>query len=228
MPEYSLETIKMAITIVKRGMGNKFVDYFKKMKLHYNFLCLGTGTASSEILDCLGLEKTDKDVIITMLPCSKISAVLKGAEEKFHISAPGGGILFTIPLTSVSARIPQILCKDSKTEIKTESGDKALENNRKFDLILTVVTRGNEERVMNAAKSAGAKGGTIVHARRVGFEDVANLFGFTIQPEKDIIAILTPKEMKHAIMESITKEAGISTECRALVFSLPVDEIIGI
>ena len=81
---------------------------------------------------------------------------------------------------------------------------------------------------MDAAKSAGATGGTLLHARRVGFEDVENIFGFTIQPEKDILAILAESGNKNAIMKQITEVAGINTESRALVLALPVDEIMGL
>ena len=50
------ERIKMLISVTKRGNGNKMVDFYKKNNLHYDFICLGTGTANSEILDYLGLE----------------------------------------------------------------------------------------------------------------------------------------------------------------------------
>ena len=62
----------------------------------------------------------------------------------------------------------------------------------------------------------------------MGFEDVENIFGFTIQPEKDIIMILTDSSVRRDIMNSITEAVGIDTEAKALLFSLPVDEISGI
>lgn len=219
------DRIKLMVTIIHRGGGTKVVDYYRSLKLHYDFLCLGHGTANSEILDYLGLEKTDKDIVITMVPEVKVRKVLSGVSEKFGFLSPGKGIVFTVPLSSVSARIPQILCKP---ENMIESGDDIMENNQQGDLILAVLNRGNADLVMEAAKKAGARGGTIIHARRVGFEDVENFFGFTIQPEKDIIAILTESSSRRKIMEAITQAAGISTECRALVLSIPVDEIMGL
>lgn len=220
-----LERIKLMITIIKRGLGSRVVDFYKEMGLHYDFICLGMGTASSEILDCLGLEKTDKDIVISMVPETEAAPALAGACEKFRLKEPGGGIVFTISLTSVSSRIPQILCK---TKNETESEVKALENEKDFELVLAIFNRGHEELVMNAAKRAGARGGTVIHARRVGFEDVQNFFGFTIQPEKDIIAILAKRDERREIMAEIAKNAGISSDARALLLSIPVDDIIGI
>lgn len=219
------DRIKLIVTITRRGEGSKMVDYYKRNKLHYDFICLGMGTATSEILDYLGLEETEKDVVLTMAPKSKIPSVLKGITNHFQLDKPGKGIVFTIPLSSVSARVPQILCKP---ENLVENEETVMENDKKFELILTILNRGNVDIVMDAAKSAGATGGTLLHARRVGFEDVENIFGFTIQPEKDILAILTESCNKSAIMKQITEVAGINTESRALVLALPVDEIMGL
>lgn len=226
MFELSIERIKLIITITKRGTGTKIVDYFKSKKLHYDFICHGSGTANSQILDYLGLEKTQKDIVITPVPISKIPLVLKGVTEKFSLKSPGMGIMFTVPLSSVSSRVPQILCK---SENMAEKGSEiTLEKNVKHELILVILNRGYTDTVMNAAKGAGASGGTIINARRVGFEDAENLFGFTIQPEKEIIAILAPKEHRDDIMKNITEAAGINTPCRAIVMSMQVDEIMGI
>ena len=215
------ERIKMLISVTKRGNGNKMGDFYKKNNLHYDFICLGTGTANSEILDYLGLETNEKDVVITMVPSAKIQEIMSGATDEFKLNSPGKGIIFTVPLTAVSARVQKILCKNTDTNKEVPMSD------RKYELILTILNRGYVDKAMRAAKSAGARGGTILHARRVGFEDVENIFGFTIQPEKDIIMILTDSSVRRDIMNSITEAVGIDTEAKALLFSLPVDEISG-
>ena len=219
------DRIKLIFTITRRGTGSKMVDFYKQYQLQYNFICLGMGTATSEILDYLGLEDTKKDVVITMAPQSKISTVLKGVTEKFHLGKPGTGIVVTVPLSTVSARVPQILCKPENLK---ENGEIVLNNGKNFELILAIVANGNADTVIEAAKSAGATGGTLLHGRRVGFEDAENIFGFTIQPEKDILAILTEQGNRTAIMKKISETAGINTESRALVMSLPVEEIMGL
>ena len=96
-----------------------------------------------------------------------------------------------------------------------------------YQLILTIVNRGNSDQVMEAARTAGAKGGTVINARRVGFEDVQNVLGFTLQPEKEIVAILVPTGQKLPVMQAINREAGLKTDCRGVLFSLPVDDILG-
>ncbi len=224
MADYGGERIKALISITKRGSGNKMVDFYKKNRLHYDFICLGAGTANSEILDYLGLETNEKDVVITMLPEAKIPEIMRGVTEEFKLKSPGKGIVFTVPLTAVSARMHKILCKNMNVDKETA----VMESDKKYELILTILNRGYVDKAMQAAKKAGARGGTILHARRVGFEDVENIFGFTIQPEKDIIMILTETGLRAEIMKNITEAVGINTEAKALLLSLPVDEISGI
>jgi len=221
----STTRIKIIFAITRRGTGTAVVDYFKQNQLHYDFICHGMGTATSDILDYLGLESTEKDFIIALAPAIKIPHVLNGLAADFHLQKAGNGIAFTVPLSSVSARVPQILCKPENLE---EIEEIDMENETKFELVLSIIAHGTADVVMEAAKSVGATGGTLLHGRRVGYEDVENIFGFTIQPEKDILAILTPQENRLAIMQKIAEVAGIHTESRALVLSLPVDEIMGL
>ncbi len=225
MTNYPLDRIKLIVSILKRDEGSKLVTLFRSQNLYYDYICLGRGTASSEVLDYLGLESNEKDVVISMAPVSKIPMLLTKATKSFHLEKPGHGIMFTIPLSSVSAQIPQILCKpENMKEIEAIT----LDNTLKHKLILTICNRDHADLVMKAAKSAGARGGTLLHARRAGFEDGENFFGFTIQPEKDVVAIITEQSQCRTIMEAITKETGIETDCRAIVFSVPVDDIMGL
>ena len=92
-----------------------------------------------------------------------------------------------------------------------------------YHLILTIVNTGYFDQVMEAAKAAGATGGTVIHARGLGSEEAVKYLGITIQPEKDVVLILTEQEKRHAIMENITREAGLNTKGKGICFSLPVN-----
>ena len=218
--------IKLMVTIVDRGRGVKAADIFRPQHLHFDFVCLGMGTANSEILDTLGLEETKKDVVITLVPQAKIPSLLKLVGERLQLTEPGKGIVFTIPLSSASRQIPQVLCKPEY--LPEESEVKPMEKTGKYDLIIAIHNRGFTDQVMDAAKKAGARGVTVLHARRVGYEDAENFLGFTIQPEKEIIAILVQRSAKQPIMQAINQAAGLTTECHGILFSLPVDDLLGL
>ncbi len=97
-----------------------------------------------------------------------------------------------------------------------------------FDLIFTIVNKGFAEEAMEAAKKAGAKGGTIISARGAGIHEAEKFLGFSIQPEKEIVLILVRHNEKSAIMKAITLGAGLNTEGKGLTFSLPVEDVAGI
>lgn len=97
-----------------------------------------------------------------------------------------------------------------------------------FELIITVVNRGHSDEVMDAAKAAGASGGTIITARGAGVHEAETFFGIAIQPEKEVVLILIQKDKRQDVMKEICKRAGLTSEGHGLSFSLPVDEVMGI
>lgn len=98
----------------------------------------------------------------------------------------------------------------------------------KFELIVTVINSGYSEDVMKCAKEAGARGGTVLRARGTGNSEIAEMFGITIQPEKEFILILAPTADKEKIMKAIAKGAGLLSESKGIVFSVPASDAIGI
>ena len=96
-----------------------------------------------------------------------------------------------------------------------------------FDLIITIVNRGFSELVMDAARSVGASGGTILHARGTGIHEAEKFFGISIQPEKELVLILTAHDERQIIMQAIAEKAGLNTPGKGLAFSVPVDDVVG-
>lgn len=225
----NLPRLKLMVTIIDRGKGAAAVSLFRAHHLHLDYLCMGLGTASSVILDYFGLAETEKDVVFTLVPEPCMGKILRLTAEKFQLRRPGQGIVFTVPLSSVSAQIPRVLCKEAYlAEEGTEEEAKTMDQTKQYALILAVVNRGSVDMVMDAARGEGARGGTVLHARRVGMEDVENVLGFTLQPEKEVVAILTPRAQKRAIMDAINRAAGLTTEARGILFALPVEDLIGL
>jgi len=92
----------------------------------------------------------------------------------------------------------------------------------KFELVVCIVNAGYSDNVMNAARSAGAKGGSIVRGRGSANPEAEEFFGITITPDKEMVLILVNASIKDAVMKAIYKNAGLSTEGVGIVFSLPV------
>ena len=96
----------------------------------------------------------------------------------------------------------------------------------KYELIITVCSGGNTDIVMDAARAAGAAGGTVIHAKGTA-ASAKKFFGLTIAEEKEMVFIVSSTKNKKDIMRSIIQNAGSNTEANSLVFSLPVNDTAG-
>jgi hypothetical protein len=155
-------------------------------------------------------------------------ALLSHVSSKLQLRKPGKGIAFVMPLTGINNAVHAALAKDSERE--NEEG-KGLENTKsasKYDLIVSVVNQGHVEKLMESARAAGARGGTVLHGRKLRVDDDSKFLGIAAQLEKDIVAILSAHEQKNEIMRAITQTCGLNTEARGMIFSLQVDEIEGL
>ena len=101
--EENAKPIKLLITIVNRGKGEKVEELLKSKEIKYHLICLGYGTADYEILDYLGLGETDKDIVLSVVGYNKVPEILDFLSDKLHFSKPGNGIAFTIPINSVGS-----------------------------------------------------------------------------------------------------------------------------
>ncbi|GEM_PF-213372 len=97
-----------------------------------------------------------------------------------------------------------------------------------MNVIITVVTRGFADKVMEAAKSAGAEGATIFNARGNGIHESDTILGVSIQPEKEVVMIVVRKNIRKKVMRAICVDCGMNEEGRGLCFSLPIEEIGGV
>ena len=87
---------------------------------------------------------------------------------------------------------------------------------------------GFSEVVMDAAREAGARGGTIINARGTGTKDMEKRYNIVITPDKEMIIILTAVEQRDQILSTIYKAAGLGTDGQGIAFSIPVENVVGI
>ena len=98
----------------------------------------------------------------------------------------------------------------------------------KHEAIFCIVNSGYSEAVMDAAKRLGAKGGTVINARGTAGKEAETFFHITVQPEKEIVMILVPKEIKDAVMHALYSEVGLDSAGQGIAFSVPVDSVVGL
>lgn len=108
-----------------------------------------------------------------------------------------------------------------------EKGEEQTLKETKYELLLAIANQGYTEQIMDAARSQGAGGGTVIHAKGTGMEHAEQFLGFSLASEKEIVLIVVPREKKNGIMRAIMDQAGMTTDAKAIVFSLPVTGTAG-
>ena len=114
-----------------------------------------------------------------------------------------------------------------------QEGNRTMQNTSQpeqpaHDLVVAIVNRGFTDLVMDAALPAGARGGTVVHARGAGAKEASQFFGITIAPEKEMVLILVQHDRKVPVMQAVTRGAGLTSQGQGLVFSVPVTDVMGV
>ena len=209
----------LMITITDRSRCGEFAAWYQEQGIPLVLTALGSGTATTEILDCLGLEATEKAVLFCVAPHSP--QLVRRAEKALWLDVPGRGILMTVPVSSIGGAA-------ARDYLLQQEAEKSMEKEITHELLVVITNQGHTDMVMDAARAAGATGGTAVHAKGTGTELAKKFFGVSIAAEKELIFILTLEETRVPIMKTIMAQAGMQTEAQSLVFSLPVSDIAGL
>lgn len=97
-----------------------------------------------------------------------------------------------------------------------------------YELIVCIVNAGYSELVMDAAKEVGARGGTVIHAKGTANKEAEQFFKITIQPDKEMVMILVPEDIKDSVLHAIYKSAGLKSEGQGIAFSMGVSNVVGL
>lgn len=219
------DKITVLFTIIPYSKKLLLENIFKQNNLPLNLVFHGEGTATSDLMDMFGIEETKRLVSISFIREKRIPSIYGILENKLGLNKEASGIGFTLPVSSISGFLPNVINKYEGSK-EQESEEQFMTN--AYELIVTIVSNGYYDRVMDAAKSVGAKGGTVIHAKGLGSSEMVKFLGITIQPEKDLVLILTDKSKKSLMMEKIAEQAGICTEGKGISFSVPITSVLGL
>jgi nitrogen regulatory protein PII len=224
-----LPVMKVLVFIVDWGKINAISSVFEQEKVRFHFISKGRGTASSEILDLLGIGASDKAVIISLEQEVMVPVLLREVRKKLGFHSPGAGIAFTIPLSGINNPILNVfkesIHKNEKISLETGA---AKMGDIKHDLIVSIINQGYSDEFMTTAREAGATGGTVLSARGLAHQGPVKFFGVSVQEEREIVIILTSREKKAPIMQAVSQAYGITAEAGGIIFSVPVDHVMGL
>lgn len=222
------KAFSLMFLITTPKLEEKAEHIFKEFQIPLLYRFNAEGTASSEIMDMLGLGSIDKCIFLSMFAKELTGPVFEKLKDDMPLYTVNSGIAFTVPLNGANNLILKMLTKNAEdNEAKTERKVDYDMTEHKHVLITAVIDRGFSGDVMEAAKSAGAKGGTVILSRRIENDEAVGFWGLSVQEEKEIVMIIAKGEDKLPIMQSISDKCGMHSEAKGLVMSMPIDSLVG-
>ncbi len=220
-----MNNLYLMISIPDRSQLRHFMSFYEEHGVKVSFVSHAYGTAGSEMLSTLGLERSEKVVLSSVVTGESWKKIKLDLINKMNIDLPGGGVSFTIPLSSIGGkRQLAFLCGEQEFSFGEESSLKNVD----YELLVVISNIGYSDKVMEAAKKANARGGTVLHAKGTGISGAEKFLGVSLASEKEMIYIVARHDEKNAIMRAIMDEAGLSSKAQSIVFSLPVTSTAGI
>lgn len=219
-----VERPRLLAAIVDRKKITDVIDIARGTAAGVHVIMNAHGTAGSDLMALLGLEEREKACFCCVVGRATAHLMLDRLAARLQLHKPGRGIAFTMVLSGINAHVMEILTQSSHEK----GGETMAETSAaELSLILAIVADGRSEAVMTAAKSAGARGGTVLSARHESLDE-QTLFGVAAHGENEVVAILTKREQKAPIMRAIADKCGMHTDARGVILSLPVEAIEGL
>ena len=203
--------------IVNCGMGSKILKKAKTLGIKGGTILYGKGTVNNALLNFLSLNEEKKEIIIIGTDSHTASEALEKLSNYFKFHKPNHGIAY-------STEVVNMLGTKLDIELEEERG----EYKPMYNIITTIVERGKAEDVIEAAQLGGSKGGTIINARGSGIHETSRLFHMDIEPEKEIVLILSKVDTTDAIVKSIAEKLEIQKPNNGVIFVQDAKKVYGL
>ncbi len=220
-----MSELYLMVTIVERSKLTAFLSFYRERQVPVQLISLALGTASSDMLNYLGLERSDKCVFMSFVTGEKWEELRRGLRRELRIDVPGTGIAFIVPLSSVGGRRELQFLTEHQNYQK---GEESTMKDTNYELLIVVANHGYSDLIMDAARGAGAAGGTVIHAKGTGMEGAEKFLGISLAAEKEMIYIVVHREQRNAIMSAIMCKAGMESKAKSICFTLPVSDTAGL
>lgn len=199
--------LEMLVVIVEHNKASKVLHLADEKGVTASVAMLGRGTASRTIFDYLGLNDKKKAVLMLFGKTEEITDLADYLVEKLEMDKPNHGIAYIESAFNVFG-----------TEDNANGSENIKRGENMYNAIYTIVEKGNADDVIEAAEKAGSRGGTVMHARGSGSEEARKVFNMLIEPEKEIVLIISEEAKTKDIVESIRKETQIEEEGKGIIF----------
>ena len=157
----------VAVTVVKQGQSSAITKIIETSGAATSFVFHGEGTAINKYYEIFTLENASKQLILTPMREDLWPKVKSALETRFSVSKVAKGISFAIKIDSIIGTNAYKFVADQRSLPLETKGDDSMEQtkNENYEVVFAIVNDGYTDLVMEAARGAGARGGTIINAR---------------------------------------------------------------
>lgn len=220
---------KLIVTIVKKEKAKKVVHASTLAGAQGGTTFFGKGFRVDEKKRFLGIPvEREREIILTLVSTSIYRSVMDAITDAAKLNKPRQGIGFVIDTKNISGINHLIGLGLEAEKIDDKEGMQMEQQKLSYDLIITIVNKGDAEKVVDASKGAGAEGGTIITGRGTGIHEKAKLFNILIEPEKEVVLTLIVKEKCREVLRAIEHGARLDEPGRGIAFVLDVERTVGI
>lgn len=214
-----MKELELFCLVVNHGLGSKVTKIARNNGLSGATIFLGKGTVKNHFLELLALNDIRKEIVFTISEKKLVYQALEELNKDLELHKPNHGIAFTVSVKNLLG-VRNCNCNN----IKESRGV----GNTMYDAIFVVVDKGRAEAVVDAATEAGSGGATIINARGAGVHETHMLFSMAIEPEKEIVMILSESEVTDSIVSSIREHINIDEPGNGMMFVLGVNKTYGL
>ena len=204
--------LEMLVVIVEQNKASKVLHLADEKGVTASVAMLGRGTASRTLFDY-----KKKAVLMLFGKTEEIMDLADYLVEKLEMDKPNHGIAYIESAFNVFG-----------TEDNANGSENIKRGEKMYNAIYTIVEKGNADDVIEAAQKGGSRGGTVMHARGSGSEEARKVFNMLIEPEKEIVLIISEEAKTKDIVESIRKETQIEEEGKGIIFVTNVVNTYGL
>lgn len=207
----------LVCTVVQEEYGSHVLKIARNMNISGSTVVKAKGSVQSKFLNMLGLSDARKEICLNVIKEEKESEFYKTLDDHLKFRQPHHGLVFSLPILMVKG-------------LRNHGSINLMERDDKMgiDAIFTIVEQGQSDQVISSAKKAGARGGTVMHGRGSGVHIKEKLFNFEIEPEKEVVLILSPKEDTEKITEALNESFDFDNPGHGVLFVIDVSKTMGL
>ena len=207
---------KFIVAVVQENDQKDYEAFFKRNNIKLLYSCPCDGMGKDRVYTTWGLERMEYFCNFLFTTATNATHVMDLLFREMRIDAPDKGLAVMLDVNDLVG---------VKVDTIENSEEKKMEGN----LIIAIIANGTTKLLMDIAREAGARGGTVIHAKGTLTENTARFLSLELAEEKELVFIATKdNESKENILKAIEEKAGKDTPIKAFAFSMPIEKLVGL